>query len=144
MTVELVPMSTQGDKILDTPLAKIAMHGLLFYRWPFHGFLHWGYNYWYESQTRSLIDPFSVQDGLAWDGAWAYGDPFVVYPGKEGPIDSMRWEVFGESLQDYSLLQALGTERHDDRLEKLISFEDFPKEESWRTVFRKSIFSELM
>lgn len=138
------PRGRHLNRLLDTPLAKIAMHGLLFYRWPFHGFLHWGYNYWYESQTRSLIDPFSVQDGLAWDGAWAYGDPFVVYPGKEGPIDSMRWEVFGESLQDYSLLQALGTERHDDRLEKLISFEDFPKEESWRTVFRKSIFSELM
>jgi len=28
MTVELVPMSTQGDKILDTPLAKIGGKGL--------------------------------------------------------------------------------------------------------------------
>jgi hydroxymethylbilane synthase len=28
LTVELVPMSTQGDKILDTPLAKIGGKGL--------------------------------------------------------------------------------------------------------------------
>lgn len=28
LVVELVPMSTQGDKILDTPLAKIGGKGL--------------------------------------------------------------------------------------------------------------------
>ena len=28
LTVELVPMSTQGDKILDTPLAKVGGKGV--------------------------------------------------------------------------------------------------------------------
>jgi hypothetical protein len=130
------------NRLLDTPLSKIAMHGLLFYRWPFQGFLHWGFNYWYKSQTRHLIDPFSVQDGLAWDRAWAYGDPFVVYPGPDGPIDSIRWEIFAESLQDYRLLQTLGISREHDALMDLVSFEDFPKDESWRSAFRKRIFSE--
>ena len=137
------PRGRYLNRLLDTPLAKIAMHGLLFYRRPFQGFLHWGYNYWYESQTRNMIDPFSLQDGLAWHRGWAYGDPFVVYPGKEGPIDSIRWEVFGESLQDYRLLQTFGIDRQDERLNDLTSFEDFPKEESWRSAFRKRIFSEL-
>ena len=36
------------------------------------------------------------------------GDPFVVYPGPDGPVDSLRWEVFAASLQDYALLQEAG------------------------------------
>lgn len=136
------PRGRYLNRLLDTPLSKIAMHGLLFYRWPFQGFLHWGYNYWYKSQTRQMIDPFTVQDGSAWDRAWAYGDPFVVYPGPEGPIDSIRWEVFAESLQDYRLLQTLGVSRDYDGLTDLVNFEDFPKDERWRSALRKRIFSE--
>ncbi len=131
------------NRLLDTPLAKIAMHGFLFYRWPLKGFLHWGYNYWYEhqneSQIRNLIDPFATQDGKLWPG-WAYGDPFVVYPGKAGPIDSMRWEVFGESLQDYRLLQTLGIDRGDRRLAPLRSFEAFPKDAAWRFKIKAALY----
>jgi len=101
------------------------MHGFLFYRWPFRGFLHWGYNYWYESQTRHLIDPYTVQDGKAWERGWAYGDPFMVYPGPDGPVDSLRWEVFGESLQDYRLLQTLGIAR-DHAIFEPLRFSDCP------------------
>ena len=131
------------NRLLDTPLAKIAMHGLLFYRWPVQGFLHWGYNYWYESQTRNLIDPFAEQDGLAWQRGWAYGDPFLVYPGANGPIDSIRWEVFSESLQDYALLQTLGLDREDDLLSPIISFSDFPKRAAWRSRLRSAVLSRV-
>jgi hypothetical protein len=126
------------NRLLDTPLAKVAMHGFLFYRWPFKGFLHWGYNYWYESQTRNLIDPFTVQDGKRWPG-WAYGDTFVVYPGQDGPVDSIRWEVFGESLQDYRLLQTLAMDRNDRKLAPLKSFEDFPKDAAWRMKVKSAL-----
>jgi hypothetical protein len=128
------------NRLLDTPLPKIAMHGFLFYRWPFKGFLHWGYNYWYESQTRNLIDPFTVQDGKRWEKGWAYGDTFLVYPGPDGPIDSIRWEVFSESLQDYSMLQTLGIARDDKMLSALKSFDDFPKTEKWRNSCREKCF----
>ncbi|MEW6750673.1 MAG: DUF4091 domain-containing protein [Candidatus Latescibacterota bacterium] len=118
------------QRLLDTPLPKIRMNGWLFYRWPFQGFLHWGYNYWYRSQTRELIDVFAEQDGLRWPG-WAYGDTCLVYPGPDGPIDSLRWEVFGDSLQDYALLQAAGVPRDGKLLAPLASFEDFPRSEDW-------------
>jgi len=133
------PRGAYINRLLDTPLPKIAMHGVLFYRWPFKGFLHWGYNYWYRSQTRTLIDPYTVQDGLAWQRGWAYGDPFVVYPGPDGPVDSMRWEVFGESLQDYALLQTLGIPRDHGLLAAVKSFQDFPKTESWRRDMRRKL-----
>ncbi len=133
------PRGEYLNRLLDTPLPKIAMHGFLFYRWPFKGFLHWGYNYWYQSQTRILIDPYTVQDGLAWQRGWAYGDPFVVYPGPDGPVDSIRWEVFGESLQDYALLQTLGIPRDHELLTPLKSFTDFPKSTSWRRDVKRQL-----
>ncbi len=129
------------NRLMDTPLPKIAMHGFLFYRWPLRGFLHWGYNYWYRSQTRELIDPFSVQDGHRWPG-WAYGDTFQVYPGPEGPIDSIRWEVFGESLQDYALLQTLGVDRSSRILHALKGFDSFPKTEKWRRDVRARLLAQ--
>ncbi len=136
------PRDRYINRLLDTPLSKIAMHGMLFYRWPLGGFLHWGYNYWYQSQTRTLIDPYTVQDGLAWQRGWAYGDTFQVYPGPDGPVDSIRWEVFGESLQDYALLQTLSIARDDPALEPIQSFADFPKAESWRLETRAKLLKQ--
>ena len=130
------------NRLMDTPLPKIAMHGFLFYRWPAKGFLHWGYNYWYKSQTRQLIDPFTVSDGCKWPD-WAYGDTFQVYPGPNGPIDSIRWEIFAESLQDYQLLQTLGVGRNDPQLAPLKSFKDFPKYERWRSRLKRQLLGAL-
>lgn len=135
------PRDRYLNRLMDTPLPKIAMHGFLFYRWPFQGFLHWGYNYWYKSQTRDLVNPFVEQAGCRWQKGWAYGDTFVVYPGPRGPIDSIRWEVFGESLQDYRLLQTLGVDRDDKLFTPIKSFADFPKTEKWRQTARAKLFS---
>jgi len=134
-----VPRGRYLNRLMETPLAKIGMHGLLFYRWGFRLFLHWGYNYWYQRRSRHLLDPFTRQDGGSWPN-WAYGDPFVVYPGPEGPLDSIRWEVFAESLQDYSLLAAAGVERDDPLLAELVDFADFPKDAAWRRTLRCEVF----
>ncbi len=136
------PRGRYLNRLVDTPLPKIAMHGMLFYRWPFRGFLHWGYNYWYKSQTRTLIDPFTTLDGLAWERGWAYGDTFEVYPGPNGPLDSIRWEVFGASLQDYRLLQTVGLPRDHEWLAPLQSFADFPKAEFWRRSLRNRLLAQ--
>ncbi len=130
------------NRLLDTPLAKIRMNGWLFYRWPFLGFLHWGYNYWCESQTRILLDPFTSQAGGRWPG-WAYGDTFLVYPGEDGPIDSLRHEAFADSLQEYALLQTMGIDRNSRILRPLKSFQDFPKTEAWILKTRKTLFASL-
>lgn len=118
------------NRFFDTPLAKIRMSGWLFYRLGAKGFLHWGYSYWYKMETQQLLDPFQEGAGGDWPGI-PYGDPFVVYPGKEGPIDSIRWEVFAESLQDYALLQTAGIRPEDPLLSPLKSYADFPKSEQW-------------
>ena len=133
------PRGEYIQHLLDTPLAKVAMHGFLFYRWPFKGFLHWGLNYWNVSQTRTLIDPYMVTDGKRWDRGWAYGDTFLVYPGEKGPVDSMRWEIFAEAMQDYALLQTLGVDRGGKLLADIKSFCDFPKDPAWRIRLRRRL-----
>jgi len=135
------PRGPYIQRLMDTPPAKILMHGLLLYRWPVRGFLHWGYNYWYRRGSTELIDPFTVSDAAAWHTGWAYGDTFMVYPGPDGPIDSLRWELFAESLQDYALLEQLGIERDDPMLRSLRSYADFPKRASWRRDLRRRLLA---
>jgi len=65
----------------------------------------------------------------------------MVYPGPEGPVDSMRWEIIGESLQDYALMQTLRVDRSHELFAQILNFYDFPKTETWRRVARAKLFS---
>ncbi|WP_435015451.1 DUF4091 domain-containing protein [Tundrisphaera sp. TA3] len=118
------------NRFLDTPLTKIRASGWLFYRLGARGFLHWGFNYWHRLETETLVDPF--RDASA--GLYPlipYGDPFVIYPGPDGPIDSIRWEVFAESLQDYAILQTAGISPDDPLLAEFKTYAEFPRGEEW-------------
>ncbi len=134
------PRGNYLNRLMDTSLAKIRMSGWLFYHLGAKGFLHWGYNYWYKRGANCLIDPFMEQSGQAWP-EWPYGDTFVVYPGEHGPIDSIRWEIFAESLQDYSLLQTAGIARDDNLFSALKGYDDFPKTEEWLDAARSHVLS---
>jgi hypothetical protein len=118
------------QRLHDTPLPKLRMAGWLFYKLNAQGFLHWGHNYWFKFCTSEIDDPFQHPDVGAWPGL-PYGDPFVVYPGADGPLDSIRWEVLAESLQDFALLQTAGVDRNDPLLRELNSYADFPKNSQW-------------
>ncbi len=136
------PRGKYINHLIDTALPKVAMHGFVFYRWPFTGFYHWGYNYWNIFGTRRPTDPFTDLNGSYGGGETpdaGLGDMFVVYPGPDGPIDSIRWEVFGEAMQDYALLQTLGIDRESPLLAAIESFEDFPKDPVWRIAARRKL-----
>ena len=143
------PRGQYLNRFFDTPLVKIRMSGWLFYRLKALGFLHWGYNFWYVMDLglnpvpQKLIDPFT--DGAAGTTSGGegepYGDSFVVYPGENGPISSIRWEVFAESLQDYALLQTAGVKHDDPVLASLKSYADFPRTEEWITAALNKVLS---
>lgn len=118
------------NRFMDTPLPKVRMSGWLFYRLGAKGFLHWGYNYWHLMEQEKLGDPFHDASNGSYPGI-PYGDPFMIYPGPDGPIDSLRWEVFAESLQDYAILQTAGIDPDDPMLSDIQSYADFPKNEAW-------------
>jgi hypothetical protein len=124
------PRDRYLQRLLDTPLSKIRMSGWLFYRLKARGFLHWGYNYWFKFCTDIPGDPFQDASNGAWPGM-PYGDTFEVYPGTDGPLDSIRWEVFAESLQDYAMLQSAGVTPEDTLLAPIKDYNDFPKSVEW-------------
>lgn len=130
------------NRLLDTPLPKIRMAGWLFWRLRAQGFLHWGYNYWYRSQTTELINPYHVNDAHDWPG-WSPGDPFVVYPGEAGPVDSLRWEVWAESLEDYALLQAVGVDPDNPMLAEIQDYAEFPRDARWMEARRRELLRRL-
>ncbi|MFD8869969.1 glycoside hydrolase domain-containing protein [Streptomyces sp. NPDC059590] len=59
------------------------------------GFLRWSYNSW----TR---DPFDQPVHI-----FTQGDEYLVYPGKDGPMSSIRWEQLKEGIEDYELIAEL-------------------------------------
>lgn len=124
------------NRLLDTPLVKIRMLGWAMYRTRVLGFLHWGHNYWYKMGARELIDPYTVTDGLEWP-VIPYGDTFVVYPGPDGPVDSIRWEAFAAGLQDYALLQAAGVDPDGSMLAEVIDYTAFPRDPEWMLARRR-------
>jgi hypothetical protein len=88
-------------------------------------------------ETEEIGDPWHDASNGAWPGI-PYGDPFMIYPGKDGPIDSLRWEVFSEALQDYAILQTAGINPDDAMLADCKTYADFPKNEEWiRTTLEK-------
>ncbi|MHB1461102.1 MAG: DUF4091 domain-containing protein [Armatimonadota bacterium] len=137
------PRGKYLNRFLDTPLTKIRMHGWLFRKLGALGFLHWGYNYWYAAGSQKLLDPFVDASANNWPG-WSYGDPFVVYPGEAGPIDSIRWEVFGESLRDYALLETAGVQPDDPMFDEIKGYAEFPFSEKWIAKTRRKIIERSM
>lgn len=129
------------NRLMDSPLSVIRMTGWLFHKLQPKGFLHWGYNCWNHPWTQTTVDPYREGDVNMWPG-WPYGDPFVVYPGPDGPVDSIRWEVFAESLQDMALLKTVGIPADDPMLAEVQRYDDFPRTPAWINAAREKLLGE--
>lgn len=76
------------NRFLDYPLSRIRVLHWLNFSERLSGYLHWGLNYW-------GADPFGTpSDRLP------PGDTHVLYPGKQGPLSSIRWEIQRESIDE--------------------------------------------
>lgn len=93
-----------SNRFFNIPPERNRILGTQLYLNDIGGFLHWGYNFYNSYLSKHAINPYLVTDG---DGAFQAGDCFVVYPGKNCVLDSVRHEVFYEGLQDYRALKRL-------------------------------------
>lgn len=133
-----------ANRFFNMPSARNRILGIQLYKFNIHGFLQWGYNFWYSQYSRYPIDPFKVTDA---GYAFPSGDAFMVYPGKDGPIESLRLEVFYEALQDLRALKLLeeliGREETLKLLEEdpdnPITFKQYPTDSSWLLSKREQI-----
>lgn len=133
-----------SNRFFAMPSARNRVIGLQLYKFGVTGFLHWGYNFWFTQYSRRAIDPFRVTDAGC---AFPSGDPFVVYPGEDGPIESLRLEVFYEALQDLRALQLLesriGREAVirvlEEGLDEPLTFRNYPRDAGWLLSVRERV-----
>jgi hypothetical protein len=133
-----------SNRFMNMPSARNRIIGMQLYKFNIKGFLHWGYNFWHSQYSVHPIDPYRVTDA---ELAFPSGDAFLVYPGKEGPVESIRLEVFNEALQDLRALRFLEKKMGRDEVIKLIeedldepiTFKSYPKNEKWLLLKREQI-----
>jgi sialidase-1 len=96
----VTPAAPLGSRVLSWLSAKRNLDG----------YLRWAYNSWPQ-------DPYT-------DPSYRYrqGDEYLVYPGENGPVSSIRWEVFRDGQEDFALLDQLaarGGKDHPTRVAAL-------------------------
>ena len=138
-----------SNRFFCFPSARNRIIGMQLYKFDIKGFLHWGYNFWFSQLSRSSIDPFQNTDA---GYGFPSGDAFMVYPGKNGPIESLRMEVFYEALQDLRALKLLETTIGKEQVISLIeheltdplTFNKFPINNAWLLGKREEINRKIV
>ncbi|WP_261302933.1 DUF4091 domain-containing protein [Paenibacillus andongensis] len=133
-----------SNRFFNMPSARNRVLGLQLYKFDIRGFLHWGYNFWYSQCSIKKLNPFLVTDALH---AFPSGDSFLVYPGEDGPVESIRLEVLYEAQQDLRALELLeqfiGKERTiallEEGLEQPLTFSEYPHSKEWMLSIREKI-----
>ena len=125
-----------GNRFLSMTSARNRIVGLQMYRHGVKGFLHWGFNYYDSFCSAYRIDPYRTTSG---DSSYPSGDPFSVYPAKDGANPSLRAAVFYDALQDVRRAELcekyIGREKVcamiDDQAGYTLTFKEYPKCDSY-------------
>jgi hypothetical protein len=133
-----------SNRFFNMPSSRTRMIGVQLYKFDIQGFLHWGYNHWYSQKSLKPINPYQVTDA---DLAFPSGDAFLVYPGKEGPVSSIRLAVLREAMQDIRALQLLeelaGKQETirclEEGMNEPITFRNYEESSSWMIEMRERV-----
>ena len=93
-----VPQGKYPNRLMDFALVKPRLLHWINYLYGATGYLHWGLNWWDLKQ-----------------GTFSPGDEWIVYPGKNGPRGSLRWEAMRDGLEDYEYFKLLAARRGEAR-----------------------------
>ena len=93
-----------GNRFLSMASYRNRILGLQMYKYGIEGFLQWGYNFYYNEQSRKKINPYVTTSG---DKAFPSGDAFSVYPIENGVVSSLRAVVFRDALADIEICRLL-------------------------------------
>ncbi len=109
-----------GNRFFAMPSYRNRILGLQLYKYNIKGFLHWGYNFYYSSLSHFPIDPYTTSSAA---GAFQSGDPYSVYPYKDGCLKSLRAVIFHEALQDIEVCRMLEEKIGRDAVVEMIDKE---------------------
>jgi len=97
-TAGFKPRGKMPNRFIDYPLVKMRMLSWLAWRYGMSGYLHYGYNWWQMPSKKSPWEQTQYKP-------YAAGDGWIVYPPKNGkvqsPISSLRWEIYRDGVEDY-------------------------------------------
>ncbi|MFA6241495.1 MAG: DUF4091 domain-containing protein, partial [Candidatus Hydrogenedentales bacterium] len=96
------PQGDYANRFIEQPLMKTRLLHWINFKYGITGYLHWGYNHWQSSDPMTNTTP--AHTGPPYLPA---GDAWIVYPGKIGPWDSIRWEAMRDGIVDHELLSML-------------------------------------
>lgn len=137
-----------SNRFMSMPSARNRIIAIQLFKFDIKGFLHWAYNFYYSQFSKELINPFRVADA---GFAFPAGDPFLVYPGEDEPIDSIRLKVFTEALYDLRAMQLLSKltskeyvlELIERDLSTPITFKDYPCDADYILQLRQTINNHI-
>ena len=137
-----------SNRFFSMPSSRNRIIGLQLYKFDLEGFLQWGYNFYYSQQSLEKINPFLVTDGRL---AYPSGDAFSVYPGVDGPIESLRLVVFYEGISDLRacrLLEKLKGRQYvisliEEEAGAPLTFTQYPKGQNFILSLREKINHEI-
>ena len=86
------------------PSCRTRILGVLIYKYDIKGFLHWGFNFYNSVVSYYKVNPYVT---TSCDGRLPSGDPFIVYPAKDGAYPSVRGKVTYEAIGDMDLCRTL-------------------------------------
>ena len=97
----LIPKGKYMNRLIDYPLIDTRLLHWANFKYGVTGYLHWGLNYW-GSDPINEIEP-------DWGGGTHLppGDSHITYPGKRGPLSSVRFEALRDGAEDFELLKLL-------------------------------------
>lgn len=135
-----------SNRFIAMPSGRNRIIGFQLYKYNILGFLHWGFNFYYSQFSKRKINPFLVTDA---DEAFQSGDAFSVYPGEDGPYESIRSVVFYEGIQDLRACQLLEEYIGRDAVLAIIeengeiTFNRYPRTDSAVAQIRNRINAKL-
>lgn len=143
------PVRKGANRFIHFPSSRNRILGILLWKYNVDGFLHWGYNFYFEALSRYLIDP--EKDPTSGE-FYSPGDAFLVYPAPDGTVnDSLRHEVFQEALQDFRALDKLASLTSPGKVRKLLSLwagkltmTEYPRGEKAILLLRHRINQEIL
>lgn len=140
-----------SNRLIAMSMNRTRVIGMQFFKYDIHGFLQWGYNFYYSYRSRQRIDPYKCNDGgfISEGTPWVpAGDAFSVYPAPNGTAyESLHYKGFTQALSDlraFRLAERLSSKQEVlDLIEGIsgneILFDCFPGEVSFSERVRFAV-----
>ncbi|MBR4910145.1 MAG: DUF4091 domain-containing protein [Clostridia bacterium] len=137
------------NRFVAMPSARNRIMGVLEYRYNVRGFLQWGFNFYYNRFSDTLINPFADNCG---DYFVPAGDAFSVYPKADGTaLDTIHFLVFKHSREDIRAFELLENLTSKEYVTDIINagvgydmtFKKYPTESDYILSLRERVNEEI-